>query len=181
MPTCPNCGTIIMEGDPYCSHCGSHLQWNMGGDSNDSFTAYDRNALLKEEYEYYDKEMIKEEAYKYELLVRFENTYDVELVKVNPKGSYAEYEFVGETPYYTLKLTATDQYGGVIGLIRDSVSYDFTKLIKNRDFIRLIKDMDVKAIGGNITTHEIFVYTEDKAYRLDTDKMKLEEEKNNSV
>ena len=177
MPTCPNCGTIIMEGDPYCSHCGSHLQWNMGGDSNDSFTAYDRNALLKEEYEYYDKEMIKEEAYKYELLVRFENTYDVELVKVNPKGSYAEYEFVGETPYYTLKLTATDQYGGVIGLIRDSVSYDFTKLIKNRDFIRLIKDMDVRAIGGNITTHEIFVYTEDKAYRLDTDKMKLEEKK----
>ena len=177
MPTCPNCGTIIMEGDPYCSHCGSHLQWNMGGDSNDSFTAYDRNALLKEEYEYYDKEMIKEEAYKYELLVRFENTYDVELVKVNPKGSYAEYDFVGETPYYTLKLTATDQYGGVIGLIRDSVSYDFTKLIKNRDFIRLIKDMDVKAIGGNITTHEIFVYTEDKAYRLDTDKMKLEEKK----
>jgi len=170
-----------MEGDPYCSHCGSHLQWNMGGDSNDSFTAYDRNALLKEEYEYYDKEMIKEEAYKYELLVRFENTYDVELVKVNPKGSYAEYEFVGETPYYTLKLTATDRYGGVIGLIRDSVSYDFTKLIKNRDFIRLIKDMDVRAIGGNITTHEIFVYTEDKAYRLDTDKMKLEEEKNNSV
>ena len=177
MPTCPNCGTIIMEGDPYCSHCGSHLQWNMGGDSNDSFTAYDRNALLKEEYEYYDKEMIKEEAYKYELLVRFENTYDVELVKVNPKGSYAEYDFVGETPYYTLKLTATDEYGGVIGLIRDSVSYDFTKLIKNRDFIRLIKDMDVKAIGGNITTHEIFVYTEDKAYRLDTDKMKLEEKK----
>ena len=177
MPTCPNCGTIIMEGDPYCSHCGSHLQWNMGGDSNDSFTAYDRNALLKEEYEYYDKEMIKEEAYKYELLVRFENTYDVELVKVNPKGSYAEYDFVGDTPYYTLKLTATDQYGGVIGLIRDSVSYDFTKLIKNRDFIRLIKDMDVKAIGGNITTHEIFVYTEDKAYRLDTDKMKLEEKK----
>ena len=175
MPTCPNCGTIIMEGDPYCSHCGSHLQWNMGGDSNDSFTAYDRNALLKEEYEYYDKEMIKEEAYKYELLVRFENTYDVELVKVNPKGSYAEYEFVGETPYYTLKLTATDQYGGVIGLIRDSVSYDFTKLIKNRDFIRLIKDMDVRAIGGNITTHEIFVYTEDKAYRLNTDEMKLED------
>ena len=174
MPTCPNCGTIIMEGDPYCSHCGSHLQWNMGGDSNDSFTAYDRNALLKEEYEYYDKEMIKEEAYKYELLVRFENTYDVELVKVNPKGSYAEYEFVGETPYYTLKLTATDEYGGVIGLIRDSVSYDFTKLYKNRKFLKLIKNLDVMDVWGNIYTQEITVYTPEKFYKLNTDEMKLE-------
>ncbi len=23
MPTCPNCGEIVMNGDPYCSHCGT--------------------------------------------------------------------------------------------------------------------------------------------------------------
>lgn len=28
MPTCPDCGSMIMEGDPYCPHCGAHLQWN---------------------------------------------------------------------------------------------------------------------------------------------------------
>ena len=27
MPTCPNCGEIIMEGDPYCSHCGTAFMW----------------------------------------------------------------------------------------------------------------------------------------------------------
>lgn len=27
MPTCPNCGSIVMEGDPYCSHCGAHFNW----------------------------------------------------------------------------------------------------------------------------------------------------------
>lgn len=27
MPTCPNCGSIVMEGDPYCSHCGAHFKW----------------------------------------------------------------------------------------------------------------------------------------------------------
>lgn len=27
MYTCPSCGEIIMEGDPYCQHCGSHLNW----------------------------------------------------------------------------------------------------------------------------------------------------------
>ena len=27
MPTCPNCGSIVMEGDPYCNHCGTTFQW----------------------------------------------------------------------------------------------------------------------------------------------------------
>lgn len=27
MATCPDCGSIIMEGDPYCSHCRAHLNW----------------------------------------------------------------------------------------------------------------------------------------------------------
>ena len=28
MPTCPNCGSIVMDGDPYCSHCGAPFKWN---------------------------------------------------------------------------------------------------------------------------------------------------------
>lgn len=28
MNTCPDCGTLVMEGDPYCSHCGAHLLWS---------------------------------------------------------------------------------------------------------------------------------------------------------
>lgn len=28
MNTCPDCGSVIMEGDPYCSHCGAHLSWD---------------------------------------------------------------------------------------------------------------------------------------------------------
>ena len=28
MLTCPNCGSIVMEGDSYCSHCGAHLKWS---------------------------------------------------------------------------------------------------------------------------------------------------------
>ena len=34
MNTCPDCGSMIMEGDPYCSHCGAHLSWD--GPENDS-------------------------------------------------------------------------------------------------------------------------------------------------
>ena len=36
MPTCPNCGSIVMEGDPYCSHCGAHFKWS-GIDEEDDF------------------------------------------------------------------------------------------------------------------------------------------------
>ena len=27
MPTCPNCGEIVMEGDPYCGNCGTTFNW----------------------------------------------------------------------------------------------------------------------------------------------------------
>ena len=36
MPTCPNCGSIVMEGDPYCSHCGAHFKWNHADDTDDT-------------------------------------------------------------------------------------------------------------------------------------------------
>ena len=32
MATCPDCGSVIMEGDPYCSHCGAHLVWDNDDD-----------------------------------------------------------------------------------------------------------------------------------------------------
>ena len=28
MATCPNCGEIVMNGDPYCTHCGTALRWS---------------------------------------------------------------------------------------------------------------------------------------------------------
>lgn len=45
MPTCPDCGNIIMEGDPYCEHCGAHLSWSdeSPGDSPDC--RYSKNSL----------------------------------------------------------------------------------------------------------------------------------------
>jgi len=27
MPICPNCGEIVMNGDPYCPHCGTTYKW----------------------------------------------------------------------------------------------------------------------------------------------------------
>ena len=36
MATCPNCGSIVMEGDPYCSHFGAHFRWDDIDDDEDS-------------------------------------------------------------------------------------------------------------------------------------------------
>lgn len=36
MANCPDCGSIVMEGDSYCSHCGAHLVW-IDDDSDDDY------------------------------------------------------------------------------------------------------------------------------------------------
>ena len=35
MATCPDCGSVIMEGDPYCEHCGAHLIWDYDDEEDD--------------------------------------------------------------------------------------------------------------------------------------------------
>ena len=34
MATCPNCGEIVMNGDPYCTNCGATLKWNFDDDED---------------------------------------------------------------------------------------------------------------------------------------------------
>lgn len=36
MPTCPNCGSVVMEGDPYCSHCGAHFKWSYADEADET-------------------------------------------------------------------------------------------------------------------------------------------------
>ena len=40
MPTCPNCGEIVMNGDPYCPHCGATLRWISDEEDEDNNLAY---------------------------------------------------------------------------------------------------------------------------------------------
>ena len=49
MPTCPNCGSIVMKGDPYCSHCGAHFQWE---DSDDEYENRLENDYGEPDYSY---------------------------------------------------------------------------------------------------------------------------------
>ena len=40
MAYCPDCGEIVMEGDPYCSHCGAHLVWVFDDEDEDDDDCY---------------------------------------------------------------------------------------------------------------------------------------------
>ena len=37
MATCPDCGEIVMEGDPYCSNCGATFSWSDDEDDRDDY------------------------------------------------------------------------------------------------------------------------------------------------
>lgn len=43
MATCPNCEELVMDGDPYCSHCGATFRWIDEDDEEDC-------SRLREEY-----------------------------------------------------------------------------------------------------------------------------------
>ena len=38
MATCPDCGEIVMEGDPYCSNCGATFRWVDDDDDRGSYS-----------------------------------------------------------------------------------------------------------------------------------------------
>ena len=45
MHTCPDCGNLIMEGDPYCEHCGAHLSWSDGSQTEPKDVRYSEAGL----------------------------------------------------------------------------------------------------------------------------------------
>lgn len=172
MPTCPDCGSIIMEGDPYCSHCGAHLSWS------DDYSHRRDSQIPNPPIDFYDP---LEDAREYErrhqeLLKKISETYKVKLEDLDIKDGYTEYIFLRKTPYYTLKIVATDQYGATIGIKWDSTEFDYTKLKENTNFKDLTKDLDLKKISTNIYRDEIHIFTEDKCYLVDMENNKLIEE-----
>ena len=124
-----------MEGDPYCSHCEAILSWD---DDNNR-----RETEIPSYMDPYDpaEELRKSEEKRQELLRMISDFYQVKLEDLDVKDTYTEYIFMRKTPYYTLRIVATDQFGGTIGIKRDSISVDYTKLKENKDFKNLIKSL----------------------------------------
>ena len=167
MHTCPDCGSMIMEGDPYCSHCGAHLSWSDDSD-------YQRDSEKPDLMDYYDpeEEFAMSEKRRQELLDKICEHYKVKLEDLDVKDTYTEYIFLRKRPYYTLKIVATDQFGGTIGIKREETRVDFSRLLENEKFKKLTENME-GSLTTNLYRDEIGIKTEDASYLLDTDKMEL--------
>ena len=167
MHTCPDCGTIIMKGDPYCPHCGAHLVW-----SDDYQSSRDRPDIP-----YYEDDSLKEaqeyERKHQEYRKKICETYKVELEDLDLKDGYTEYIFLRKTPYYTLRIVATDQYGQMIGIKTDETTVDFTKLEQNRDFQEMVKNLGSYQLSVDKNKDVIYVATQDTLYQADMENRKL--------
>ena len=175
MHTCPDCGSNIMKGDPYCPHCGAHLVW-----SDDYRSSRDRPDIP-----YYEDDSLKEaqeyERKHQEYRKKICETYKVELEDLDLKDGYTEYIFLRKTPYYTLRMVATDQYGGMIGIINDATRVDFTKILENRDYQEMIKDFGPHKLTTDLYRDEMHIVTQDAIYQIDMENKKLIEVKKEKV
>lgn len=171
MPTCLDCGLIIMKGDPYCSHCGAHLSW-----SEDYSSQGDSQNPTPTDFYNSSEEAMEDERRHQKLLKKISELYKVELEDIDIKDGYIEYIFMRNNPYYTLKMVATDQYGATIGIKPNSIEFDYSKLKENYDFKKLTKDLDIKKITTNLYRDVIHVHTEDKCYLVDMENKRLIEE-----
>lgn len=191
MPTCPDCGSIIMEGDPYCTHCGAQIVWSeevfhnneyeppkirqCGDKKEDDFfqTCCDLGfpAFLVCQMQDYLSEV------KSEFNVRFKGTDHVDMGLI--------FNLEGERKYYDIYLSATFFFSGfyIKQFYFDpyDVTADFTKLYDDEDFKRLIKrtedergskflHCEIGYIPGAYLVSAIF---DDGKYYINLDKMEF--------
>lgn len=194
MPTCPDCGSIIMEGDPYCTHCGAHLKWGedttppqRDGDElddmlNSLFIDHERRMILKAKIESYLKArdctglLLRESHGSYIFTFTRENEY----IKTSDEFEY--------DPHYI----------NPTRVFRECYpNHDHTRLIENPDFQKLIRSVGLEFIdcrGGYKTDYTVcpdeFQLKDEvevsvrfklgsgkvRAYDLDLDRMKLSDE-----
>lgn len=101
MPTCPNCGEIVMNGDPYCPNCGSVLRKVYNRDAvnefkNFHFYAYDAYNVKNYEFainclsiifsKYED--MTKSQRSKVEHMLKKHWVVDLCCITANNRGKY---------------------------------------------------------------------------------------------
>lgn len=191
MNTCSDCGSIIMEGDPYCTHCGAHLKWSeddtiaqkSGDDLDDMlsslFIDHAHRQLLKSKIESY----LKARDCINLLLRESHGSYIFEFTRKNEFVKTVD-EFIYDPNYFNQTRVFFEDYQ----------RHNHEGLIKNPEFQKLIKSVGLEFLdwrGGYKTDYTIspdeyrmideidikvrFKLKSEKLkiYKLDLDKMKL--------
>ena len=173
MPTCPNCGTIVLEGEPYCSHCGTTFVWY--DDEEDAFesqegkwhreylTPYDID-FFNELYNSTDLSFGKINEM-YEGVIDIQNRFSCKLGDVELIGETLLFKFPIKNEYYDLTLRATCNINTSYGFnfFEDIQLGDFSKLYKNQEFRKIVREKEAelglkfKGCRARILGNEIYV------------------------
>ena len=173
MPTCPNCGTIVLEGEPYCSHCGATFVWNdneeddfesQGGRQHREYlTPYDID-FFNELYNSTELSVAKINEM-YDGVIDIQNRFSCKLGDIELIGEILLFKFPIENEYYDLTLRATCNINTSYGFnfFEDIQLGDFSKLYKNQDFRKIVREKEAelelpfKGCRARILGNEIYV------------------------
>lgn len=198
MPNCPNCGEIVMEGDPYCSHCGAHFIWDF--DDEDDYERDSHQSELerikqqrKNEYPYNDdffNDLYHEGVLEIAIdrmsdgIEDLKRKFGVELKDVSIYNDIVHFELFKRDKYFDATLRASfdlsTSFNDVI-FYRDIVTPDFSRLYSSEEFKRLIEKAEKEknskfhycrllAIEDMLMVSAVFDH---RGYIVDLEKMEL--------
>ena len=201
MNTCPNCGSMVMRGDPYCSHCGAHFNWS---DDEEEFekVEYEYEKSLQEKMERiwkgqnfdpFDEPILKEKV------KEFLSAKDCTDFRIEPRMLGLAFIFTRENEYVrTVDEFIYDfDYQKHERIFTDCRSHHcHDGLVSNPRFTKMIDDTGLEFLecrGGYLVDvrfgpfdmvmlDEIEIYVHLKSgsstriYRLDLDRMELDDD-----
>lgn len=155
MPTCPNCGELLMTGDPYCTHCGATIRWYDEEEDDGGSSEIDVSELLGNEIlvDLYNQGFFLPEVLNMKKEInQFMDEFSCELISAEPYNDIVLFNFLKEENYWSTTLRVTyDSHAPVWFLTfhEDLIVGNFEKLYADEKFRELIrkeeKERNIKA------------------------------------
>ena len=207
MPTCPDCGSIIMEGDPYCTHCGAHLVWSYDDDDHRKHRRESEPERPKTDEEKVEDIIAGMFLPPYMALIlknkvmSYLNAKDCNALEVRSMNGGYIFAFTRKNKYIktTDEFDYDPEYDNQTRVFWDSYSsHNYDGLLEDEEFKRLVESMGFEFVGcygGYVSEYdhrkdelkmldEIDVRVKFKVgekyrvYHLDLERMKLDEDYN---
>ena len=165
METCPSCGTIVMRGDPYCSHCGTTLRWHLDDDEEDDcrppekrnekdmlFDAFNKlrnsDMTTDERFNLFRKYLFKPDHMLDEIRQEIdydEKKYNCRFIMVYANTYPEVYIFLREDKFRDVLIFErcyVEQFPGRFDPEGREMHYRYTKLYNNKNFQHQVSEME---------------------------------------
>lgn len=152
MATCPNCGEIVMTGDPYCTNCGATLRWHFDDEEeyeppeekNPWVQVFhmlkDSDLTTEQRFDIFKKRMFLTDSLESEILEEIhdeEKLYKCRFVMVHTQDYPQTYIFLRQDKFrdvLILNKCCIMYTPGRFDPEERQIRYDYTKLFNNPKF-----------------------------------------------